>query len=123
MLRRLIVAATLCLAAPASAYMAQNGLVVRPIDDTSFAVSWSGQAGAPHFWCAAGDFVMHGLGLPGGTNIYRYSAPVRRAGEDVTFGLDTNRAERTGLIRLQGGHGVLAAHARQFCFTTGSDRH
>ncbi len=108
-------------AGPAAAFMAQNGMVVRPVGETSFEVNWSGRSGAPNFWCAAGDYAMQVLGLPGNARIYRYDAPGRRAGESIAFGLDPAKGQPTGLIRLQGGRGVLAVHARQFCFSV--DRH
>lgn len=115
-------AAALLAASPAAAYRAQNGMIVEPIDGGTFEVSWSGRSGAPSFWCAAGDYVMRVLGLPGDVRIYRYDAPVRRQGENITFGLDPARAQSTGLFRLQGGSGVLAVQARQFCSTDSGGR-
>lgn len=116
--------AALCLLAalPAAAFRAQNGMIVDRVDPATFAVRWSGRSGAPGFWCAAGDYAMHVLNAPGNVRIYRYDAPGRRQGEGITFGLDPARAQSPGLGRLQGGDGVLAVHARQFCFTSAGGR-
>lgn len=108
--------ATLVLPRTAAAFTAQNGMVVDPRPDGSFTVNWTGRSGAPNFWCAAGDYAMQVLSLPGNTRIYRYDPPVRRAGQGITFGLDAGRAQPSGLLKLQGGYGLAAAHARQFCF-------
>ncbi len=117
-------AAAICIlaAGPSAAFMAKNGMVVRPAGDGAFEVRWTGRSGAPNFWCAAGDYAMQSLGLPGNTRIYRYDAPGRRAGEGISFGLDPAKGQPTGLVRVQGGRGVLAVHARQFCFRPSGGR-
>lgn len=119
MLRSLTLALGLGLATPAAAYLAQNGLTVAPAGQDSFHVSWTGKSGAPAFWCAAGDYAVRKLHLPPTTRIYRYDPPVRGQGEGITFGLDPTRAQRTGLLRLQGGLGVSVANARTFCAENG----
>lgn len=115
-MRRLFYAA-LCagLASPAAAFVAENGLIVRSGGSAGFDVAWNGPAGASDFWCAAGDYAIRGLNLPTATRIYRYDAPWRRSGETVRFGLQESLAQRTGLVRLQGGRGLTAAYARHFC--------
>ena len=100
---------------PASAFQARNGLPVEAVGPDAFDVSWNGASGARPFWCAAGDFVIVALGLPPGTEIYRYSPPVRGRSEAIRFGLDAARAKRTGLVRLQGGRGLTAGYARFLC--------
>ncbi len=107
-------------APPAAAFLAQNGFRVEERGATSFEVPWSGRAGAPFFWCAAGDYVVRDLRLPPSTPIYRYSAPPRGRGQGILFGLDPRYAQRTGLVRIFGGRGVVAAHARAFCSSSGS---
>ncbi|EKE45841.1 hypothetical protein OCGS_0067 [Oceaniovalibus guishaninsula JLT2003] len=113
------VAATVSLllaASPSAAFTAQNGLIVTE-RQPGFHVAWNGNAGAPAFWCAAGDYVIGSLGLPTDTQIYRVSPPVRRSGEGIDFGFDPAAAMPTGLLRLFGGRGLSAAYARQFCDT------
>ncbi len=106
---------TLVLATPAQAYLARNGMVVEATGPGSFEVPWSGQSGAPAFWCAAGDYVTRGLGLSGSTRIYRYDPPVRSRGAGIRFGLDPRGAQPTGLVGFFRDRGVLASHARRFC--------
>ncbi|TDL84204.1 hypothetical protein E2L08_01695 [Palleronia sediminis] len=108
-------AALISTALPAQAWTARNGMAVEPLSPSSFSVAWTGRAGARNFWCAAGDYVTRNLTLPPATKIYRYSPPIRQSGEGIVFGLDPARATATGLIRLQGGLGVTAAHARLLC--------
>lgn len=115
MLRTLVLLTALAAAQPALAFRAENGLTVEPVNATTFYVPWRGKSGAPHFWCAAGDYVIRALNLPTSTDIYRYDAPVRKQGEGIRFGLDPAQAQKTGLIRLQGGRGLNAAYARTFC--------
>ena len=115
MLRSVLLLAALAAATPAAAFRAENGLTVEPVDTATFYVPWQGKSGAYHFWCAAGDYVIRELNLPTSTDIYRYDAPVRARGEGIRFGFDPNRAQKTGLIRLQGGLSLNAAYARTFC--------
>lgn len=102
-------------AMPAAAFTARNGVAVDRIGGDRFVVNYSGRSGAPAFWCAAGDYAVRALGLPPATEIYRLSPPPRGSGEGIVFGFDKRRATRTGLIRLAGGRGVSAAHARFLC--------
>ena len=47
------------LAAPATAFQAQNDMIVEPRGAGAFHVVYrGGRAGAPDFWCAAGDYVV-----------------------------------------------------------------
>ncbi|WP_211322751.1 hypothetical protein [Palleronia aestuarii] len=97
--------------------------VVANAPGEGFTVDWAGASGASDFWCAAGEFAIRGLGLPTGTRLYRYSAPPRRSGEGIAFGLDPARGQPTGLLRVAGGQSVTAAYARRFCeFSRFSDR-
>lgn len=117
--------AVLAMATPAEAYLARNGMVVEPAGGGSFEVPWTGQSGAPAFWCAAGDYVTRRLGLSGATRIYRYDAPGRSRGAGIRFGLDPRGAQPTGLVGIFRDRGVLASHARQLCEGAGkrdSDR-
>lgn len=103
------------LAQPASAFMARNDLIVTPTAEGRFEVPYRGLSGASDFWCAAGDYVVRELGLPADTEIFRVSAPPRRSGQGIAFGLSPEGATATGLALLSGGPGVTAAHARQLC--------
>jgi hypothetical protein len=86
-------------AAPASAYIAANGLLVQPEGQPgTFNVPYRGLSGDTEFWCAAGDYVNNFLNLPGGTRIYRLSEPPRRSGHGIRFSLNPEgAASRTGL--------------------------
>jgi len=109
-MRRLIVTVALVAAVgqasaslPPGAFRAMNGMWVIPQTPGTFAVAWNGQSGAPVFWCAAGDYVSRGLGLPDGTRIWRLSEPPRRAGEAIRFSLSADgAASRTGIIAFFG---------------------
>jgi hypothetical protein len=85
-------------AAPASAFVAINGLRVEPTGAKSFYVPLSTLTSDHAFWCAAGDFVKHSLGLPGKTPIYRLSPPPRKRGKGIEFSLDpAGAADKTGV--------------------------
>lgn len=107
--------AALACAMPASAFTAQNGLRVEAVGETAFDVPWSGRSDAAAFWCAAGDYAVRVLHVPKSARIYRYSPPPRRSGEGIRFGLDPAEAVPNGLLRLQGGKGMSAAHGRLMC--------
>jgi hypothetical protein len=116
-MRPLALALALIAAAPAQAFTAQNGLLVRPAAD-GFTVHWrGGRAGAADFWCAAGDYAIRHLHLSPATRIYRASPPPRRSGEAVRFTRDAAQATgRTGLAILGAeGGGVTAGHAQSLC--------
>lgn len=102
-------------APPVAAFTAENGQRVTPAGPGAFAVGWRGRSGAPDFWCAAGDYVLHALNRPPATRVYRLDAPPRPCGAAIRFGFDPARAAPTGLLRLQGGRGLTAAYARRFC--------
>lgn len=113
----LALALALALAGPATAFTAQNGLIVRDEGAGDFVVPWRGRSGAADFWCAAGDYGVRALHLPPSTRIYRASEPPRRAGDGVRFTLDPARAaSSTGLAFVwpkTAGLGVGAAQS--FC--------
>ncbi|WP_420023523.1 hypothetical protein ACN9JG_03690 [Cereibacter azotoformans] len=118
MIRHLVIAsvAALALAGPAAAYIAQNGLQVRPESGGSFLVVGSPGQGPGESWCAAGDYVM-AMGLAPTTRIWRLSEPPRRQGEGVRFGLSPEgAASKTGLFILGSEDASLSAiHARTLC--------
>jgi hypothetical protein len=104
-------------ASPAAAYMAQNDFTVRQLDDTRFEVQPRGGLGSSEAWCAAGDFVIRALGLPGNTPIWRITEIPRRSGESMVFSLTSEGANSsTGLASLGGGASVTAAHAEALCW-------
>jgi hypothetical protein len=123
--------ATLCLVAMAGAtvaavpsnwFRAVNGNWVQPETPRKFYISWSGQAGDPGFWCAAGDYVIRGLRMSGNTPIFRLTPPPRRSGQGIWFSLDPEGASpRTGVTTfLNSGppNSVSANGARSFCDLT-----
>lgn len=107
----------LSLAAPASAFTAQNGLIVQPDGQASFTVPWRGKAGPADFWCAAGDYAIRKLHLSPTALIYRASEPPRRSGEAIRFTLHAEEAaSSTGLAVIGArGAGLSVGHAQSFC--------
>ncbi len=104
------------LSSPAMAFQARNGVQVIGNSDQVVVQPSPGQA-APQSWCAAGDFVIRGLGLAASTPIYRITAPPRRGAETVVFSLSPEGAsDRTGLLRLGAvDNNVSAGHAQSLC--------
>ena len=105
------------LAVPAQAFMAQNKMHVEARGSTDFHVPYrGGRAGAPDFWCAAGDYVVRKLGQPADTKIYRTTSVPRRSGKGIDFSLSPEGAKPTGLLVLFGSNRfVSAASARAMC--------
>lgn len=102
MFNRFVPAAALglaiALASPASAFTAINGLPVQKTGPNSFAVPLINLSADQAFWCAAGDYVKRGLGLPGRTPIFRLSPPPRKQGQGIEFSLSPEgAAEKTGV--------------------------
>lgn len=112
-------------AAPAAAETAQifraaGDLPVQPTGSQTFSVIFQGQTAPTAFWCAAGDYVMRGLGKPSTTLIYRASAVPRKGGQAISFSL--NKADNVGDSGLlawswpSNDGGVIAGVANGFCF-------
>ena len=116
LIRSALLLTLVTLASPALAFQARNGVEVMGSAERIEVQPSAGQA-APQSWCAAGDFVIRGLGLPGTTPLYRLTPPPRRGGEAVTFSLAAEGAsERTGLLLLGAADNALsAAHAQAMC--------
>ncbi len=114
MMKRILFLAMLA-ASPASAFIAENDLIVRSTGGTSFEVPFRGLSGASQFWCAAGDYVVRELNQPVSTKIFRTSSPPRRAGKGITFSLSPEGATRTGLFVLGNPKGISASFARSLC--------
>jgi hypothetical protein len=92
-------------------FWAQNGLRVVAVSPDAFFVPFGGKSDVQAFWCAAGDYVIDALGLPGVTQIYRVSEPPRRSGAGISFSLDpAQAASTTGMFLL--GHTGAGVHAR-----------
>jgi len=97
-------------------FPAVNGLIVRPTGAQEFQVAFGGLVGNDDFWCAAGDYVIRGLGLAPSTRVYRTSPPPRRAGEGVDFSLSDAKATDSGFTRFGAkDKGMSAAAAQNFC--------
>ncbi|MBL9056005.1 MAG: hypothetical protein JNJ84_06980 [Rhodobacteraceae bacterium] len=113
-------------AAPAAAYTTRLGERVEARGEGQFEVLASAGQGAAASWCAAGDYVLHRLGLPPETRIWRLSAPPRAAGQGVTFGLSAAGAQGSGLFNFgfkPGAEtGLTAAFAENLCFGLGPMR-
>jgi hypothetical protein len=106
------------IAAPASAFLSRNNLLVVPEGRDTFNSPFRGKSGDSEFWCAAGDYVQNFLGLPANTRIWRLSEPPRRRGEGIRFSLrPEGAASRTGLAVFGSGPpgSVLAITALGVC--------
>ena len=114
---RYFLLAAVLLASPASAFTAQNGLIVRPAGQADFTVGWRGMSDVSQFWCAAGDYGIRVLKLSPAVKIYRASEPPRRAGEGIRFTLDpAQAASSTGIAFFwPKGAAVTAGFAQSFC--------
>lgn len=99
----------------ASAFFAQNGLVVRGTGEGSFTVPYQGTPAIRDFWCAAGDYVIRDLHLPHNTRIYRMTPKPRKSGQGIEFSLSSIGAQPSGLLRFGKDEGLAAAAARHFC--------
>lgn len=116
MLRSLLCLAFLSAGVPAVAFSARNGMRVDPIDSQTFVVEFPSPEAETQYLCAAGDYVMRALGLPGSTRIYRASPPPRKQGQGITFTLDESRKVKMALFtsfgRDKGDGGISAVSAR-----------
>lgn len=99
----------------AFAFIAQNGLTVRPTGEATFTVPFRGSPAVRDYWCAAGDYVMRDLHLPHNTRIYRTTPKPRKAGQGIDFSLSSEGAQPSGLLRIGKDEGLSAAFARHFC--------
>lgn len=104
--------------APAHAYLAQNDLRVSGTAD-AFTVLPSPGMGPSRAWCAAGDFAIILLGLPGTTPLWRTSEPPRKVGEGISFATTpTNAASTSGLFQFGPDDASLTAGAaRALCWS------
>lgn len=120
-MRRLALVAALIAASPAAAFTTRLGERVEAQGADGFQVLASPGQAASASWCAAGDYVLHALGLPPQTRIWRVSAPPRRQGEGVAFALAPEGATVTGLFMLggDGTDGLSAAFAESLCYGLG----
>ncbi len=113
MLRSILIGGVLFAAAPAQAYLAQNDLRVEARGD-AFEVLAAPGMGAARAWCAAGDYVVVILGMPAATPMWRVSAPPRKPGEGIVFGLSAEGAAAdTGLVQFGEADASLTAGAAQ----------
>jgi hypothetical protein len=103
------------LAAPAHAFVAENFKPVSPTGPSSFHVAYHGDSVVREFWCAAGDYVLHGLNRAPATRIYRISAD-RPSSGGIEFALTPGGAQPPGIVILGGdGRSLSAAAAWQLC--------
>jgi len=116
MLRPFLILALTALAAPVQAFTAQNGMRVEATGPQGFTVRFPSPGAETQYLCAAGDFVMRGLGLPGGTRIYRASPAPRKQGQGIAFTLDEAQKVKMGLFTslsaAKDDGGISAAAAR-----------
>ena len=121
---RLLLLLPILLASPAQAFTAANDLRVVASGNATFSVPYGDNSAPTAFWCAAGDYVVRGLGQSPATRIYRTSPVPRRSGQGMDFTLVAGAGVgKTGLIRLGGDDGsITAANAQAFCSRMDDDR-
>lgn len=108
--------------ATASAYVAQNGYVVKSDDAGGVMVMPKGRLGVADAWCAAGDFTIRVLSMPGTTRIWRITPVPRTKGEPMHFSFSPEGAETdTGMLTVGGPQdgSMSATLAQQICWTVG----
>jgi hypothetical protein len=106
------------LATPAGAFVATYPFTVESTGPQEFTVAFATTRYEIGYWCAAGEFVTQGLGLPSKTRIYRASPVPRGVGEGVVFTLDPAAGQRdNGLSTFSGDNdgSISAGHALTFC--------
>ncbi len=113
MFRPLALAALLlAFAAPASAFIAKNGMRVHPVDAQSFIVEFPSPDAETQYLCAAGDYVIRALAMSTQTRIYRASPPPRKQGQGIIFTLDASKKTTMALFTNFGkdkGDGSISA--------------
>lgn len=118
---RLLLALTLAAAVATPAVAGFTARNLRPVVATgpeTFAVQFRYDDVTREFWCAAGDYVMHGLGRGPATRIWRISGP-QRGTDPMEFSLSPEGAQPTGLLHLNGSDNLsmTASHAFSLCDT------
>lgn len=119
-----LAAATLTIASPAAAWLAQNGYVVQSRGNGQFEVRPKGGLSDANAWCAAGDFASRQLGA-GNAPVYRISPPPRPRGQGIVFSMSpAGAASSTGLMTVggAGGGSKSASSAQNLCNTLRPDR-
>lgn len=102
-------------ASPAVAWQSQNNFQVRQLDQNRFEVRSRGGLSNSDAWCAAGDFVIRGLGLSRNTTIWRISEPPRPSGQGIVFSLSPEGAASTTGLVGSGGNSASANHGQNIC--------
>lgn len=113
-----VLATATLLASPAHAFVATYPFTVEPTGPQEFTVAFATTRFEIGYWCAAGEFVTQGLGLPAKTRIYRASPVPRGAGEGIVFTLDPAAGQReNGLSTFNADDdgSISAGHALNFC--------
>jgi len=85
-------------AMPAHAFTAQNRMTVIGTNSTDFLVAFDFVPNETDYLCAAGDFLIRGLGLPSKTRFFRASPPPRKQGKGILFTTDPARKVKMGLF-------------------------
>lgn len=103
-MRMMMILASLLLPLPATAFMAQNGMIAAQVGPTEIAVEYRARRHDTEYWCAAGDFAQRAMGVANTTRMWRASPKPRRAGVGIVFTLDpANKAEGAGLSSFGAG--------------------
>lgn len=106
--------AVFALGTTAQAFTAQNGMTVTQSGTTEFVVSYDPLRPETAYLCAAGDYVISALGLPGNTRLFRASAAPRKQGQGISFSTDPARKVEMKLFTsfsANKGDGGISANA------------
>ncbi len=116
-MKTLIAATALAMTLPFAADAKQKARVVSASGD-QFEVGFNANHSPNDYWCAAGNYVVGNLRMPGTTRIYVTSPLPRPRGQGVTFSLSgPSSGHRDGLAGVVVSRiDVLRAHhARALC--------
>jgi hypothetical protein len=109
-------------AGSAQTFLSSNGLVVRPVDSTSFDVLGDGFSEAKAYWCAASDYVIRRVGGVAATRITVVVPPgsLPSGKRDARFTIAPNAAKgqptTTSISVKNTGANIDAGLGNLFCF-------
>jgi hypothetical protein len=103
------------LASPASAFVADNDMVVEQGTDGLISVPWRGSSATTDFWCAAGDYAAKKLNAKGNDILWRVSPLPRHSGEGIMFSTTPPETPlKVSFLASETGQ-MSVAMARSFC--------
>lgn len=113
-------------------YSTPNGMriLIDSSNPARFDVLQKAGRGGPDYWCAAGQFVIAGMGMPNGTRIYMVQALGRGRLDRNSIGYSVNpdisvgggKTNRVTMSMKNVGQNWSAEHARTQCPDKGENR-